>query len=259
VTTYNPTLVEQLVKELLDDEARMRFATSEAWRNRSVASQLRAAAEEIERLNHEFCAIRESAKSLHLSPAELVARFVHVEAEFDKMEAERDALRAEVETLRNRVLVPLTEQQIVAALHEGRAEAMAATGDNAWASIVGREHAARIEAIRAKAERDSFHDSLDICHGECKTLREELTAAEDRCDTIETARDAARAEADRWKRIADAWKQVLDAVEYKRMRPVFEAALAWHEWSRIEGRIHDAPTNALVSAIDAAITKQEIR
>jgi ABC-type amino acid transport substrate-binding protein len=145
---------------------------------------------------------------------------------------------AEIERLHKRVLVPLTEQQVVAALHEGRAEAMAATGDNAWASLLIQRDAARIEAIRAQAERDSFHASLDICHDECKTLRDELTATEDRCDAIE--------------------------VEVERLRPVFETAKTWsatvdYHWrdrDEVTGQPGARAERALLEAVDVALAKE---
>lgn len=46
------------------------------------------------------------------------------------------------------VLRVLTPAQIEAALHEGRAEAMAATGDNAWTSLLKQ----RDEAVKERDE-----------------------------------------------------------------------------------------------------------
>ena len=54
---------------------------------------------------------------------------------------EVDRLRAKVsdmrsEAVRAAMLTPLTAEQVKRALHEGRAEAMAATGDNAWTTLL---------------------------------------------------------------------------------------------------------------------------
>jgi hypothetical protein len=57
------------------------------------------------------------------------------------------------------VLRVLTPKQIEAALHEGRAEAMAATGDNAWTSLMKQRDEARKELAELKMllkERDEY-------------------------------------------------------------------------------------------------------
>jgi ribosomal protein L29 len=57
------------------------------------------------------------------------------------------------------VLRVLTPEQITAALHEGRAEAMASTGDNAWTSLLRQRDEARRELAELKMllkERDEY-------------------------------------------------------------------------------------------------------
>ncbi len=46
------------------------------------------------------------------------------------------------------VLRPLTEEEVVAALHEGRAERMVAQGDNAWTTLMKQ----RDDAIKERDE-----------------------------------------------------------------------------------------------------------
>lgn len=70
-------------------------------------------------------------------------------------------LIAEIEKLRNRVLQPLTEREIQQALHEGRAKAMAATGDNAWTSLLKQRDEARQQLATVTVARDEACDALD--------------------------------------------------------------------------------------------------
>ena len=111
---------------------------------------------------------RNIVESLVREKQAIVAHYQKALAERDvavaRVQAERDALRValrelegENARLRNRVLVPLTEREVRAALHEGRAEAMAATGDNAWTSLLkqrdeARARLARVEPIVQAAE-----------------------------------------------------------------------------------------------------------
>lgn len=93
----------------------------------------------------------------------------------EELERERDEAR-------NRVLRPLTEREVQAALHEGRAEAMAATGDNAWTSLLTARDKLAAECERLRALVNRAADSLDYCvqrHGEYnKSVRgDELRAA----------------------------------------------------------------------------------
>jgi chromosome segregation ATPase len=200
MTAYDPALAEQLAAELLEDADVTIDEASFVWTSgkaRAAGEQLLAAAAAadimqgvMERAAAERDALRAEVERLKVCLATANDNHERFERLWYLTQDERDALRAEVEKLRNRVLVPLTEREVQAALHEGRAEAMAATGDNAWTSLLAQRDAARIEAIRARAERDALHASLDICHGECKTLREELTAAEDACDVAVAMRDS---------------------------------------------------------------------
>jgi hypothetical protein len=65
---------------------------------------------------------------------------------------------AECERLRGAVLRPLTEREVQAALHEGRAEAMAATGDNAWTSLLKQRDELRQQLSAISAARDEACD-----------------------------------------------------------------------------------------------------
>jgi hypothetical protein len=58
------------------------------------------------------------------------------------------------------VLRPLTAREVEAALHEGRAEAMAATGDNAWTTLLRQRDEARSALAKAEAERDEMRERL---------------------------------------------------------------------------------------------------
>lgn len=68
----------------------------------------------------------------------------------------------EVERLRGAVLRPLTEAEVVSALYEGRAEAMAATGDNAWSSLLADRDrlAARVAELERGFVSDASYDSM---------------------------------------------------------------------------------------------------
>jgi hypothetical protein len=68
------------------------------------------------------------------------------------------AANAEIERLRGRVLQPLTEREIQDALHEGRAVAMAATGDNAWTSLLKQRDDARQQLAAMTAARNEACD-----------------------------------------------------------------------------------------------------
>lgn len=73
----------------------------------------------------------------------------------DALEAEILRLEGEVARISQSVLVPLTEDQVVEALHAGHAERRAAEGDNAWTSLLKRnaDLSRRLDAvIRARDE-----------------------------------------------------------------------------------------------------------
>jgi hypothetical protein len=114
---------------------------------------------------HKHCAREHFAKSgnnflLAKEDAQLEAKELRLDVR--DLTAERDALRTEVERLRNRVLVPLTELEVQAALHEGRAEAMAATGDNAWTSLLKQRDEARAEVELLRRDGDATREALII-------------------------------------------------------------------------------------------------
>ena len=63
---------------------------------------------------------------------------------------EIETLRTQLAQARERVLRPLSAAEVEAALHEGRAEAMAATGDNAWTSLLRQRDEARAEVEKMR-------------------------------------------------------------------------------------------------------------
>lgn len=73
------------------------------------------------------------------------------------------ALLDEIERLRSQrdPLRPLTPREIEAALHEGRAEAVAATGDNAWTSLLRQRDEARQQLAAAQQECERLSGRLD--------------------------------------------------------------------------------------------------
>ena len=84
----------------------------------------------------------------------LRAQLAQVEKERDEAVQEATNWRAAYEAASAKVLQPLTAEQVKRALHEGRAEAMAAAGDNAWSSLLSQRDAAIARAEAVEKERD---------------------------------------------------------------------------------------------------------
>ena len=79
---------------------------------------------------------------------------------------ERDTAQSEVKRLRaelthQAVLRPLTPQEIEDALNNGRAESMAARGDNAWTSLLAQRDAALAQVERLRATLDMIRHDMD--------------------------------------------------------------------------------------------------
>lgn len=151
MTAYDPALAEQLAAELLEDADVTIDEASFVWTSgkaRDAGDQLRAACEEVRRLRGIESRVNDA--------------LITFEEHVDELVAERNDLRAEVEGLRTCMLVPLTEQQVIAALHEGRAEAMAATGDNAWTSLLKQRDEACAEVELLRRDGDATREALII-------------------------------------------------------------------------------------------------
>lgn len=73
----------------------------------------------------------------------------------------------EIERLRN---PPLTEAQVIAALHEGAAERAAAEGDNAWTSLLHQRQELTEQVAKLSNENDTLHQALQLMARKCGEL-----------------------------------------------------------------------------------------
>lgn len=97
---------------------------------------------------------------LECEPCALCSTCTH--AAFDGLATALLHLAAEVERLKGCVLRPLTEREIEQALHEGRAEAMSATGDNAWSSLLDDRDRLRAEVEKMRPDVEAAMAWKDV-------------------------------------------------------------------------------------------------
>jgi hypothetical protein len=122
--------------------------------------------------------------------ATLIAEVGTLKARLRNAEAQLATAVEERDEARNAVLRPMTEAQVEAALHEGRAEAMAATGDNAWTSLLKQRDSWKARAEAAEKERE-------IADGFVRTAREQRDRFMERASALEYAANDLRGGA-RW-------------------------------------------------------------